>query len=64
MTLKVYDARGRLVRKIADGRMAPGVYSEEWDGCDEQGVSVPGGIYFWRPVRGREVSTAKVVLLR
>jgi hypothetical protein len=46
--LNVFDARGRLVRKLVDERRAPSRYVEEWDGRDNSGRPAPAGIYFYR----------------
>jgi hypothetical protein len=62
--LAVYDARGRVVRTLTDRAEGPGTYTVDWDGTDENGKSVAGGVYFYRVEwKGRGV-TGRVVLLR
>ncbi|HDR00365.1 MAG TPA: T9SS type A sorting domain-containing protein [candidate division WOR-3 bacterium] len=46
--LRVYDASGRVVRTLAEGRHKPGVYTVTWDGTDARGRTVPNGVYFYR----------------
>jgi len=46
VSLKVYNASGRLVRKILDGVLKAGVHRIEWDGRDGRGTSLPDGVYF------------------
>jgi len=62
--LAVYDGVGHRVRTLVDRNMAPGSYSEQWDGRDEQGRSVASGVYFYRLTAGKRVLTGKAVLLK
>lgn len=41
----VHDARGRLVRVLADGWLAPGPHRRSWDGRDGAGSSAASGVY-------------------
>jgi hypothetical protein len=44
--LNVYDTRGALVRTLARGTEAPGIYTRNWDGADDRGARVSPGVYF------------------
>jgi hypothetical protein len=44
--VQVLDASGRRVARLADGMLAAGRWPLAWDGRDERGVAVPGGLYF------------------
>jgi len=46
--LAVYDAAGRLVRTLASGNRPAGSFTAVWDGRDERGKTLPGGIYLCR----------------
>ena len=46
--LRVFDAKGRLVRVLADEVREPRRYAETWDGRDSNGRAVPAGTYFYR----------------
>lgn len=60
----VYDAQGRLVRRLFEGTPASRSLQLAWDGRHEDGVRVPSGIYFARlDYRGDTVST-KLLLLK
>jgi hypothetical protein len=62
--LAIYDASGRLVRKLVDGRLEPGLHEAVWDGLDERGQRVSSGIY-WSQLRTEGyVSSKKLVVLR
>lgn len=41
----VYDSRGRVVRKVADGLPGYGTVTCRWNGTDEGGRLMPAGIY-------------------
>jgi hypothetical protein len=65
VTLEIYDAGGRRVRRlVADQRRQPGTYGEPWDGRSDSGHPVPAGIYFYRLQTETGSSTGKTVRLR
>jgi hypothetical protein len=63
-SLRVYDARGRLVSRIFDGPLSVGTHSFGWNGLDARGREVPSGVYFLRFDGGTKALSKKVVLLR
>lgn len=46
--LDVYDARGRLVRRLASGWFEAGRHRRHWDGTDASGTRVASGVYLCR----------------
>ena len=64
VSLRVYDATGRLVRVLVDQSRAAGRYEEAWDGADSAGRAVASGVYFYRLETGECAETRKMVLLR
>jgi hypothetical protein len=63
MTAGVFDTAGRLVRTLSGP--APGsARILTWDGRNDAGVPVAGGIYFIRISSAGESATGKVTLLR
>lgn len=48
VTLDIFDALGRLVRKLTDEQQATGSYETIWNGCDDRGLQVASGVYFYR----------------
>ena len=44
--LRIYDILGRLVRTVVDEELAPGFYSKQWDGFNDDGVRTSSGLYF------------------
>ncbi|MBU2501224.1 hypothetical protein KJ682_07860 [bacterium] len=63
--LAIFDARGRRVRSLLEGAAVPaGTMTLTWDGRDDAGRSVPGGVYFARLEAGEAVSNAALTLLK
>jgi len=60
--LVVYDVSGRAVRRLFDrAAAAAGSYVVEWDGRDDAGQVVAGGVYFYRLETASGARTARVV---
>lgn len=60
--LDVFDLQGRRVRRLADRRLPAGATVIPWDGRDEGGRRVRGGLYFARLVTAKETHTARIVI--
>ncbi len=62
--LRIYDAAGRLVRRLDPAAaQARGRHEVRWDGRDESGVSVSAGVYFYRLEAGSLSATDRMVRL-
>jgi len=61
-TIRVYDVTGKVVRTLHDGELS-GYGSVYWDGTDDAGAELAGGLYFIRMIAPGFRKTAKVVLL-
>ena len=59
--LAVFDLSGRRVRMLARGVSGAGEHRVAWDGRDEQGRVLPGGLYWVRLTAPGIVATQKVV---
>jgi hypothetical protein len=62
--LAVYDVTGREVRTLVDGEMQPGIHRVPWDGRDQKGRAVAGGIYYLRMTAPGFQRTTGVTILR
>ena len=63
-TVDLFDASGRLVRRVVQGLFPAGYHLATWDGRDGTGKAAPNGIYFAR-VRSAGVDRRiKVVVTR
>jgi flagellar hook assembly protein FlgD len=59
----IYDVKGRLVRSLEPGELAPGAHLIQWNRHDRGGHRVPSGVYFVRVEHGATVVTRKLVLV-
>jgi parallel beta-helix repeat protein len=64
VTLSIYDVQGRLVRRLVDGPLHPDAYVVGWNGLDEMGARVAGGVYFLRLETESGSATGKAVIVR
>ncbi len=60
----VYDLRGRRVRQLISERKESGSHTLAWDGSDDSGKEVAGGVYLLRIRAEEAVAAYKVVLIK
>jgi hypothetical protein len=60
LTIRIYDAFGKLVNTIHNGNVSTGTVNATWNTMDMNGTLVAAGSYIVR-VEGAGVSTSKVV---
>jgi hypothetical protein len=63
VSLRIYNAPGRLVRELVDGKRKADLYDESRDGKDDNGRTVSSGVYFYKLRAGSFTQTRKMVLL-
>ena len=69
VTIHIYAASGVLVRTLALGHQAAGIYQYRsraayWDGKNEVGESVASGIYFYTLTAGDFTATRKMLIMK
>jgi hypothetical protein len=64
VTLRVYDALGRLTRTLIDDIRRAGPHAVVWNGRTSAGRPAGSGVYFVRLETGGAVETRKIVLLK
>ena len=69
VSIRLYDATGRLVRTLALGYKGSGDYrnrdkSAYWDGRDSEGQQVASGVYFYTFQADDVIKTGKLTLLK
>jgi murein DD-endopeptidase MepM/ murein hydrolase activator NlpD len=62
--LAIYDVGGRRVRTVLDAVRPSGPGAVTWDGRDEDGSTVPAGVYFYRLESGATARTQKMTVVR
>lgn len=63
ISLNIYDISGRLVKTLANGIPGTGSYFVVWDGKNEEGKEVPGGVYLYTLRAGAYKETRKLLLI-
>lgn len=63
VTIDVFNAAGRVVRRLVDGSHPAGVHTLTWDGTDDEGRSVVPGLYICRLRTGETVLSRKMLLV-
>jgi hypothetical protein len=69
VSIRIYNANGKLVRTLGLGNQKAGVYVTKesaayWDGRDEHGEQVAGGVYFYTLQAGQLTATRRMVLMK
>ncbi|MDI6809761.1 MAG: FlgD immunoglobulin-like domain containing protein [Candidatus Eisenbacteria bacterium] len=65
VSLRVFDASGRLVRTLIDSKLKAGGHTVAWDGKNDRGVRLGSGVYFYQiETECGFKSTKKIVILR
>ena len=67
--VRIYAARGALVRTFALGHQVAGIYQSRtraayWDGKNEVGESVASGVYFYTLTAGNFTATRKMLIVK
>jgi spore coat protein A len=62
--IRVFDARGRLVRVLFDEQRGPGAHELVWDGRNDQGTTVSAGTYFLELQAGGKHSVRKATVVK
>ncbi len=64
VSLKVYDAAGRLVTTLVDESLSSGSHHVIWDGRDSSGRLAAAGIYLYRLETGNFSNTRRMTLIK
>ena len=69
VTLTIYDMNGRLMRRLAVGHQAAGMYRSRgraayWNGRNQLGESVASGLYFYTLTAGEFSATRRMLILK
>jgi hypothetical protein len=62
--LAIFDLMGHKVRELVREIKPAGSYKARWDGRDDKGNRLTGGIYFYRLKSGEFVRTKRMILLQ
>ncbi|MCX6162193.1 MAG: T9SS type A sorting domain-containing protein, partial [Ignavibacteriae bacterium] len=59
VSLKVFDASGRTVTELENGRKDAGIYEYEWNASD-----FSSGVYFYKLTAGDFTDTKRMILVK
>lgn len=64
VNLKIYNMLGQNICTLIDSHLKPGRYEMDWNGKDDFGREVAGGLYFYQILIDRYSETRRIALLR
>ena len=64
VTIDVFDIRGKRVASLVDAYMQAGNHAITWNGLDQSGRKVPGGIYIYTMRTMNNVQSKRMVLIQ
>lgn len=64
VVIKIFNITGQIIYSSNEGLKEPGSYSVYWNGSDDSGKLVTGGIYFYQVQAGSLDKVGKMTLLR
>jgi len=62
--IAIYDITGKIITTLINKEQPTGWYEIQWNGTNQNGKDVPGGVYLSRAAVGKEIKTSKLILLR
>ena len=63
-SLTIYDAAGRVVRRLLEGRLPPGRHAVAWEGVNDSGERVASGCYLYALGVGDDRLAGKLLVVR
>jgi hypothetical protein len=63
-TLRIFDARGSLVRSLLSEHLGAGLHTAVWNARDDRGAAVSSGVYFYRLESAQQAQTRRMLLLK
>jgi hypothetical protein len=64
VNLSIYNLTGQLVNQLVNQTLTRGEYSINWDGRDNIGNPLSGGIYIYKLQVGNNIFTKKMILMK
>jgi hypothetical protein len=62
VTMLIYDATGRTIKRLVNGDFAPGYYNINWNRTDDNNQKVSAGIYFLKYEDAMNKSELKLII--
>jgi hypothetical protein len=62
--IDIYNIKGQKIRNLVNGQYGAGEHKVVWNGTDDNGAYVSGGVYFYRMKAGEITETKKMMLMK
>jgi len=62
--IQIYDIQGQLVNTLVQKLLSPGAHVATWDGSNDQGETLPSGLYLVKLSNSQESHFQRITLLR
>ncbi|MBL8025526.1 MAG: T9SS type A sorting domain-containing protein [Fibrobacteres bacterium] len=60
----IYDAKGRLVKRVVNGHFGPGLHHFKWNGKDGNDRTLSAGLYVYRVKAGNHLIVSKTIIVK
>jgi hypothetical protein len=64
VSIKIFNVLGKEIKLLLQENLQSGEHNVQWDGKDNEGNSLPSGIYFIQMIAGSYQKTIKTILLK
>ncbi len=64
VSIKIFNVLGKEIRTLLEDNLMPGEHIIKWNGNDDKGYILPGGVYFIQMIAGNYQKTIKTILLK
>lgn len=64
VTLKVFNIQGQLTKNVLEERLGAGYHQVVWDGTNDQGATLPSGVYLLKNDASSFSEVQKMILVR
>jgi PKD repeat protein len=64
VTIDIFDILGRKIRNLTLGRQKAGYYNYTWDAKNNQGFTIPSGVYIYKLTANRFIDTKKMIFIK
>jgi serine protease len=62
--VEIYNTKGQKVKTLVNETKAQGNHTINWNGTDDKGTKVSGGVYLYRMNAGKYTSTKKMIMMK
>ena len=64
VSIKIFNVLGKEIRTLLEDYLTSGEHTIKWNGNDDKGNILPGGVYFIQMIAGSYQKTIKTILLK